>query len=961
MTRRRTGWTLWPVVLAVLAASVAGWESHRRHWVERQISAADEASAAGALAAARGRLQRAALVAPFAVEPRLKRVELELLAGEFRAAEQLVEPLLQRDLLPQQQARTLTAMARVALRSYYRTGLRQRTEAAVAAARASERPELEGQAYLATASSEVALGEPESALAALQRALELAELAQDARLRTRVMTELGYVRWWLLAEVEDPLGEYFEPALDAFRRLGDRGGEAYVLDHIANVSLRADDLGQFFAQQDQALRMWEELGNRSRQAKGHLQLGWAWDRLENPRRATRHLERALSLARDAGDVLLVPHVQRLLASVEITSRRPARAVARLERLKDQLRPWHMETDSVFGVLGDAHRRLGQIAAARAAYEHALALGGLDDPSFRVWIGSGLARLALAEGDAAEARSWLIDLEQRLRATEDWSDQRRVLSLRASVLAAELGREAALGPLIEAAEIETRSLGAVGRLTVDHGLGILNRLLPMLLQPPAAESADAEGKAPAVTLKPEARAAVAFRLLEQARMRPISRRRSGSSLVFPAVTYVTRAEDEALAAARAAAERVTERPSPEQSARLRAAYSELEEATLRSRAQAVAAGSLQAGTVAEIQARLPPRSTLVSYVLLRREAFALMLRDDRFEVLPLGFEPSDLRPRLKVLRHQLGSREGDGWRIAARGLWRLLLAPIAAAGGLEDRDRLYIVPMGDLYDVPFAALIDEAEQPLVEQVAVALLPAASLLLEADRRLATPGLVIARRDFDGLGVPALPAAEREAEAVASAFGARLLLGRAATEQRFHELAPGASLLHLVTHAQVEPEMPMLSRLLLGSTAGGGPATDGELTVRELLDLDLQAELVTLSACRTGLASPPARLPIGELRRGGLIEGLMRAGARNVLATLFPVEDQTTADFMIALAREIRLHPPIDALATVQRAAVRSGGSAAHPGHWSAFVLTGPGSNLIESRALPTASSTVSVEVQ
>ena len=912
------------VLAVMLLSSLAGLEWGRRHWVAHDLVTWRTDAESGRLASARWRLRRAAGLAPGAPEPKLALAELELLLGNHAAVESRLAALLARDLTVDLRARALTAVAQVDLFRGRHASARRGSHQALTAARASGRPEIEARALLLDSGTWIGKDtDALSTLAALERARELAIESGHTLLRAWADTEIGYVRWWYLREVDDPVPGYFDPALETFRRAGDVLGEAYALDHIANAWLRADDLIAFFEVQEQALRIWEDVDNRARQAGGHLQLGWVWDRLENPRRAHHHLERSLELARETGYELLVPRIQRYLAAVEHSSGRSERAAARLESLLAEARPWSPESRSIHGVLGDARRRLGEQAAARAAYKRATELDQAKDPSFRVWIGSGLARTALAEGDLTQAEELLAELEGLIGPRADWSDRRRVLLLRAAVLEADAGSSSALAPLLEAAEFETRSLGSVGSLTVDHGLGVLRRLLPRLL------ASDA----------PRLWAAEAFRFLEQARLRPVRQRQL--TRLGPPTHAAAAGEREALLAARQASGIAAATPSPQNLRSLRNAYAHYETEVLRARSTKGLSSGGRAATVAEIQHRLSPTSVVVAYVLTRRITVALVLRSDRFDVVPLNFRPADLRPRIKVLRHQLAAGQGRGWRSPARELGRLLLGPLEAAGSLEGSDRLLVVPMGELHEVPFAVLLDEAGRPLIERVAVAMLPAASVLMESSPRSAGSALVVGRESFRDFGWPDLPAARRETQAITQASNGRQLFGPALSESAFRQLAADASRLHIVTHAHVEPEMPMLSRLILAPPEDTGEtATDGELTVRELLDLEIRAELVTLSACRSGLALPASRRPRVELRRTGLVEGFLLAGARNVLGTLFPVEDGATADFMVAFEEELRQRQPIDALATVQRALASGDGSTAHPGHWAAFVLAGPG---------------------
>ena len=941
----------WTALVLVLLSAVAGVEWGRRQLVKHDLTTSQAAYEIGELDLARRQLRRAARLAPGRSEPRLALAEVEISSGNYAVAEQLLEAVLVEDLAVELHARALVAAARVDLFDHRHERAARRADEALVAAQASGDPELVVRAGLVNATVGIESGgQAKVALAALERAYQLAAESGHEKLRAYAETEIGQVLWWYLREVDDPVPDYFEPALEVFQRRNDPLGVGHVLARISLAQLRADELTAFFETEALAMGIWEKLRHRAQQVEGHLRLGWAWDRLENPRRAHRHFEQALDLAQANGLEGLVPRIQRHLASVEHSRGRSELAVARLERLLTDHQVGDRDGRSVFGVLGDAHRRLGDQVAARKAYEHALELDPVGNLSFRVWIHSGLARSALAQDDPARARQVLSDLERRVGPHSDWSDHRRTLLLRAAVLEAESGSSAALAPLLEAAEIETRSLGSVGSLTVDYGLGVLKQLLPRLL------SSDA-------STRRERWAAEAFRLLEQARLRPVRQQQLADAGRAQATDASKARESRARTLAHEAAGRAAANPSPEHIADLREAYARYEDETFRARSAAGSSALGQAATVAELQHHLAPKTAIVAYVLIRRAAVAMVVRHDRFEAIPLAIDPKDLRPRIKILRHQLATRRGIGWREPARELRRLLLDPVERSGGLEGIERLQIVPMGELHELPFAALLDAAGRPLIEQAASVVLPAASVLLQASPRGAEPGLVVGRGSFRGLGLPDLPAARREAQAVARMSQARLVFGPELTEQAFRQLAPTAARIHIVAHAQVDPEFPLLSRLILAPPDGTGEATnDGELTVRELLDLELRADLVTLSACRSGLALPATRLPRVELRRTGLVEGFLLAGARNVLGTLLPVEDEATAAFMTAFEGQLRDRQPIDALATVQRMLAAGDGPTSHPGHWSAFVLAGPGTfSHRAAEKLPTVSDPRSVEVQ
>src|SRR5262249_52467544 len=150
--------------------------------------------------------------------------------------------------------------------------------------------------------------------------------------------------------------------------------------------------------------------------------------------------------------------------------------------------------------------------------------------------------------------------------------------------------------------------------------------------------------------------------------------------------------------------------------------------------------------------------------------------------------------------------------------------------------------------------------------------------------------------------LLAAAAEAAFVASLFGQPALLGEAATERAVRERIPDCPLIHFATHGKLSEESPLSSAIAL--------ANGEELTVYELMGLRLNAELVVLSACNTGQ---------GETTGGddvlGLTRGLLGAGARAAVVSLWPVDDVSTSLLMGEFYRRLRAG---DAPAVALRAA-------------------------------------------
>jgi CHAT domain-containing protein len=319
--------------------------------------------------------------------------------------------------------------------------------------------------------------------------------------------------------------------------------------------------------------------------------------------------------------------------------------------------------------------------------------------------------------------------------------------------------------------------------------------------------------------------------------------------------------------------------------------------------------------------------------------------------------------------------GDSAPLASRALYQLLIEPIRARLPRDDGSLLTVIPHGPLFLLSFAALQNPAGEYLVERHAIHYAPAGVVLQLAERHKLAPHpdaaqyLLVADPRTPpllpgGRPLPPLPGTQREIRHVAELMPAArvtALVGAKATEDQVRRMAGRRSVIHFATHGVIRIDEPMESFLALdvparGATGGRrSPAradataeeNDGRLTVREIYDIDLNADLVVMSACRTGMGK------VSGDGVAGLARAFLYAGTPSVVATLWDVADEPAALLMPAFYRSLRHAPDkARALRTAQlrllkelragRVKVSSASGAAalreHPVLWAGFVLVG-----------------------
>ncbi|HMZ19723.1 MAG TPA: CHAT domain-containing protein [Blastocatellia bacterium] len=372
-----------------------------------------------------------------------------------------------------------------------------------------------------------------------------------------------------------------------------------------------------------------------------------------------------------------------------------------------------------------------------------------------------------------------------------------------------------------------------------------------------------------------------------------------------------------------------------------------------------------------RALLDDQTALLEYALGQEHSFLFVVTREGVTAhrLPKAEELGALVRQLRQTLQQPGRREFGEYTRTARRLYELLIAP--AESVLVNKRRLLIAPDQALHYLPFECLLTGAAtnpaagfaslEYLLKRWEVAYVPSASVLASLRQRKrepqsnakqfvafadplypaagATNNPAAQRSLFAGqerLELQRLPESEREARRIAQLYPAEqvgLYLGAAAKEENVKANAALATArrLHFATHGTLDEHQPQYSGLVLA--LDDDPREDGLLQVHEIFNLKLSADLVVLSACRTGLGQ--------ELRGEGVI-GLTRAflfaGAPSVAVSLWQVADASTAELMVGFYRQ--LEPRNDKAAALRRAklALLAQPRYSHPYYWAPFVLVG-----------------------
>ncbi|MZH04455.1 MAG: CHAT domain-containing protein [Nitrospinae bacterium] len=337
-------------------------------------------------------------------------------------------------------------------------------------------------------------------------------------------------------------------------------------------------------------------------------------------------------------------------------------------------------------------------------------------------------------------------------------------------------------------------------------------------------------------------------------------------------------------------------------------------------------TVDAITLKQLYGLLEDNVALVEYLVTKKELVAWIVKKGKIDSIRVPVDENDLNELIADYRgriQKLAPVEEQSRRLHA-----LLVKPVEAF--IKDKRILGIVPHGHLHYISFSSLKDE-ESYLFERHPLFYSPSASVMqftfkqiIERSRDIKV--LALGNPDLGDMNYD-LPLAEMEANAIKWDFPKIDVLTREnATESWLKKNIGGYQVIHVASHGEFDPINPLFSSLKLTRDK----SDDGNFEVNEVFGLNIKADIVTLSACQTGL---------GDLVGGDELVGLNRAfiyaGTHSILSSLWRVSDISTA---VLIKHFYRNYGKKDKAESLRQAQLLVKRLYPHPSYWAGFNLTG-----------------------
>lgn len=330
------------------------------------------------------------------------------------------------------------------------------------------------------------------------------------------------------------------------------------------------------------------------------------------------------------------------------------------------------------------------------------------------------------------------------------------------------------------------------------------------------------------------------------------------------------------------------------------------------------------TQTQVEQLLSPDVGLLSYKLTEEQIFLWVIKSEGTSFYSIPLRDQNLTETITRYRGLVQRLEPVAAELEQ--LYALLVQPVEQ--DLQGLQYLGIIPDDVLHFLSFSALKNSTGY-LIDRMPLFYTPSASVLkftfAKRRNRKQTKVLAVGNPDLGDFNYD-LPLAELEAKSIRWNFPEMdILTGITATKEWFTQNISKYGIIHLAAHGEFDELNPLLSSLWLASS----DPDNRRLTVKEVFGLDIRADLVTLSACQTGLG----KLEAGELI--GLNRAFLYAGTHALVSTLWRVDDLSTSVLMKHFYRTYAFQDKAQSLRQAQLIVKKD---FPHPSYWAGMSLVG-----------------------
>lgn len=825
-------------------------------------------------------------------------------------------------------------------------------------------------------------GEYPQALELFTRHLSFAVTASDRAETARTLHNIGTVKR-LQADFTGAL-DYLLRSLEVAEQIGDKLILSGILNSIGVVHRELGNYARALAYFERSLATIEGTPDKATTGLTLNNIGTIYGSQGNHAQALEYFQRALRLGQSSNDKGMMAHALNNIGITYYSKRDYGRALEFYQqslKLREELNDKRMAALTLNNI-GIIHREQGDHSRALQYYKDSLALREkLGDQAGIATVWNQIGIIHYLQGDFAqslEISGKVLDTATRLANPE--------LLWRGYELAGRA--HAALKQFDEAEKALSNSIQTIETLRHRVGGGELarQRFFEDKLPPYLAmvDLSFSRGRpADALTYAELAKARTLLDVL-----------RNGRVLITKTMTAeeqeTERASNAELHALNTQLHEEAQRPQPNRN-RIAELEPRREKARLAHEAfltrlyvkhpeLKIHRGETTPITTDEMASLLPDAgSAFLEFVVAEEKSYLIVVTKDRRATAPrltlysLKVTAKQLSERVNDFRRMLADRDLS-YQSAAREIYDVLLKP--AEQQLRGKRTLCIVPDKSLWELPFQALQPRSGVHLVEDFTLFYAPSLTVLREIMKKRVNPTTsasvvqVAHRRSgassralktLFALGNPqsaadastvrtaeteaplgTLPEAEKEVKTLARLYGtgnSRVFVGSQAREGVVKLEAPKHAILHFATHGLLDDRNPMFSYLALAQVAGD-THEDGLLEAREIINLDLRAELAVLSAC--------------EMARGwvgagegviGMSWALFVAGVPTTVASQWKVDSASTTNLMIDFHRRLTMRDPrvrepkAESLRQAALGLLRSD-RYKHPFYWAGFVMVGDG---------------------